>query len=160
MKLTNDNVAEHFSKGDITNAQGSNMFIEEDTIYSYGHHYKIAVRLTPDQKFATGIDHVYNPERYSSTTNKHQAVVRRYLQSYIAIPDCNTEETFLRGYLEELKLEVEEVKTKQSKLKAKGKRFYQFESKIDTMSERVKEVEHFTVSLYGGQAIHFIKQAA
>jgi len=159
MKFTNTNLAEKYAQG-ATEGNGSNMFIENDTIYSYGHHYKIAVRLSPDQKFATGVNHVYNPDRFSSTTNKHQANVRYNLQSYIAIPDCNIEETFLRSYLNELKLEVEEVKAKQSKLKAKGKRFYQFESKIDTMSERVKEVEHFTVSLYGGQAIHFIKQAA
>ena len=148
-----------YSKGE-TEGTGSNMFIEGDTIYSYGKHYKIAVRLNPDQKFATSVSHVYNPERYGSTTNKHQAYVRRNLQSYIAIPDCNIEEQFLRDYLNKLKLEVEEVKAKQSKLKTKGKHFYQFESKIESMTERVKEVECFTVALYGGQAIHFIKQAS
>jgi len=156
MKMSNTLLAEKYALG-ATEGTGSNMFIEDDTIYSYGNHYKIAVRLNPSQKFATGISHVYNPDRYSSTTNKHQAYVRQNLQSYIAIPDCNTDESFLRSYLNKLKLEVEEVKTKQSKLKTKGKRFYQFESKIESMTERVKEVEHFTVALYGGQAIHFIK---
>jgi len=159
MKYNNTILAEKYAQG-ATEGNGSNMFIEEDTIYSYGHHYKIAIRLNPDQKFATNVSHVYNSERYSSTTNKHQAYVRYNLQSYIAIPDCNIEETHLRNYLNELKLEVEEVQAKQSKLKTKGKRFYQFESKIAGMAERVKEVEHFTVALYGGQAIHFIKEAA
>lgn len=157
--MNNLTLAEQFAKGE-TDGTGSNMFIKGNAIYSYGDHYKIAVRLSPDQRFATNVDHVYNPERYSSTTNKHQAYVRRNLQSYIAIPDCNIEEQFLRGYLNELKLEVEEVRAKQSKLKTKGPRFQQFQDKIDTMNERVKEVEQFTVALYGGQAVHFIKEAS
>lgn len=158
-KMNNSTLAEKYAQGS-TEGQGSNMFIEGDVIYSYGHHYKIAMRLNPDQKCATGINHVYNPDRYSSTTNKHQAHVRSNLQSYIAIPDCNIEEEFLRNYLEELKKEVEGVKAKQSKLTTKGKRFYQYDSKIAEMTERVKEVERFTVALYGGQAVHFIKNAA
>jgi len=28
------------------------------------------------------------------------------------------------------------------------------------MTERVKEVENFTTALYGGQAVHFIKEVA
>jgi len=157
--MNNLTLAEQFAKGE-TSGTGSNMFIDQDTIYSYGRHYKIAVRLNPTQKFSSNISFVYNPERYSSTTNKHQSYVRSNLQSYIAIPDCNIEEQFLRDYLNKLKLEVDEVKAIQSKLKTKGKRFYQFENKIETMTERVKEVEHFTTALYGGQAIHFIKEAS
>jgi len=156
--MNNQILAEQYSKGETTGS-GSNMFIENDTIYSYGRHYKIAVRLNPTQKFATNLSHVFNADSNSNTTAKHKAHVRSNLHSYIEIPECNIDEEFLRNYLEELKLEVDEVKTKQSKLKTKGKRFYQFESKIETMIERVKEVEHFTVALYGGQAIHFIKQA-
>jgi len=159
MAYQNEILAEKFAKGE-TEGTGSNMFIKQDAIYSYGDHYKIAVRLNPTQKFATNVSFVYNPERYSSTTNKHQAYVRRNLQSYIAIPDCNIEEQFLRSYLNELKLEVEEVQAKQSKLKTKGKRFDQFQVKIADMTERVKEVENFTTALYGGQAVHFIKEVA
>lgn len=157
--MNNLTLAEQFAKGE-TDGTGSNMFIKNNAIYSYGDHYKIAVRLSPTQKFATNVSFVYNPERYSSTTNKHQSYVRRNLQSYIAIPDCNIEEQFLRGYLNELKLEVEGVQAKQSKLKTKGPRFQQFKDKIDTMDERIKEVEQFTANLYGGQAVHFIKEAA
>jgi len=155
-KLSNPILAEKFAKG-ATEGKGNNMFIENDTIYSYGHHYKIAVRLNPDQKFATNVNFVYNPDRYSATTIKHQSHVRYNLDSYIAIPDCNIEEEFLRNYINELKLEVDSVKAKQLKLKTKGVRFQQFQDKIDAMIERVKEVENFTVALYGGQAIHFIK---
>ncbi len=157
--MNNQILAEQYAKGETTGS-GSNMFIENDTIYSYGRHYKIAVRLNTDQKFATNVSHIFNADSNSNTTAKHKAYVSRYLKSYIAIPECNIEETFLRGYVNKLKIEVDEVRAKQSKLKTKGKRFYQFESKIETMTERVKEVEHFTVALYGGQAIHFIKEVA
>ena len=62
-KVTNTTLAENYGKGE-TCGQGSNMFIENDTIYSYGHHFKLAVRLNPDQEFATNVKHVYNSERY------------------------------------------------------------------------------------------------
>lgn len=158
-RYNNEVLAEQFAKG-ITEGQGSNMFIEGDTIYSYGHHYKIAIKLNPTQEFATNVKHVFNAESNSNTTAKHKSYVRRNLQSYIEIPDCNIEEKFLREYLNNLKIEVDEVRAKQSKLKTKGVRYNQFSNKINDMMERVKEVERFTVSLYGGQAVHFIKEVA
>ena len=158
--MNNEILAEIFGRKDATEGAGSNMMIEDDTIYSQGKHYKIAVRLNPDQKFATGVSHIYNPDFYSKSTCKHQAYVRRNLQSYIAIPDCNIEEQTLRNYVNELRLEIDTVKDKQSKLKAKGKRFYQFESKISTMTDSMNAVNNFTVSLYGSQAIDFIKKAS
>lgn len=155
--MNNSILAEKFGQG-ATEGQANNMFIEGETIYSYGHHFKIATRLTPDQKFATGVDFVYNSERYGSATDKHQSHVRSNLSSFIAIPDCNLEESVLRDYVKELRIEVNEVKAKQDKLKTKGVRFQQFENKIAEMTERVNEVNNFTVALYGGQAVHFIKE--
>ena len=157
--MNNRDLCRVYAQGTVTNASGSNMFIEDDTIYSYGHHYKIAVRLNPAQKFATNISHVYNDTSNSNTTAKHKAYVRGELTSYIAIPNCDIEEKPLRDYLIQLKLEVDEVEAKQSKLKTKKVRYQQFQDKIAVMTERVKEVEHFTVALYGGQAIQFIKEA-
>jgi len=158
--MNNEKLAEKYGLG-ATEGQGSNMFIREETIYSYGTHFKIAVRLNPDKRFSTNVDHVFNSKKYSNSTAKQQSYVRRNLKSYIEIPDCNIEEDFLRSYLNELKLEVESEQLKQSKLtNKKGKRFLQMQSKIVGMTNRVKEVEFFTTALYGGQAIHFIKEAA
>lgn len=159
-KVSNQKLAEMYGQGE-TDGIGSHMFIREDTIYSYGEHFKMAVRLSPDQKFATNFEHVFNSKGYSNSTAKQQSYVRSNLKSYIEIPDCNIEEDFLRNYLEELKREVEAEQSKQSKLKnIKGKRFLQIQSKIVGMVRRVKEVEFFTTALYGGQAIHFIKEAS
>lgn len=158
-KMSNEKLAEQYGQG-ATEGQGSHMFIREDTIYSYGEHFKIAVRLNPDKRFSTNVDHVVNSKGYSNSTAKQQSYVRRNLKYYIEIPDCNIEEKFLRNYLNELKLEVESEKAKQAKLKnIKGKRFLQIQSKIVGMINRVKEVEFFTTALYGGQAVHFIKEA-
>ena len=155
--MNNQDLASVYAQGTVTNASGSNMFIEDDTIYSYGKHYKIAVRLNPAQEFATSVKHVFNADSNSNTTASHKAHVRIYLQSYIEIPECNIEEQFLRVYVNKLKIEVDEVKAKQSKLKTKKVRYQQFQDKIVRMTERVKEVEHFTTALYGGQAVDFIK---
>lgn len=91
MSITNMNntqvalkFAEHKTKG-----KGSNMFIDDDTIYSYGYHFPIARH--------TGIyfrDHIhtdmndleivlFNSRRYSNSTSKHQAKVRS------ALSDCH-----------------------------------------------------------------------
>lgn len=159
MKVSNDILSQNFAVG-ATDGQASNMFIREDTIYSYGLHFKIAVRLTQMEKFATNVEHVFNSKTYSNSTSQQQSKVRSNLRSYIELPNCDYSEKTLRAYVEELKAEVKEIQEAQGKLKTKGKRFAQLENKIVNAKERAKEVEMFTIALYGGNAIHFIKEAA
>jgi len=155
--IPNYKLAELFSKGEQSGL-GSNMFIEDNTIYSYGHHFKIAQRLNPDQEIATGYRYVYNFEYYSASTARHQKQVRDNLNRYIEIPGCDIEEAFLRKYAQQLASELEEIKTKQSKLKTKGVRFQQYQAKIEETHARYNEVYSFLSNLYGGQAIQFIKE--
>ena len=49
-----------------TTGKASNMFIEGDTIYSYGYHFPIAKRIN------NGF--LYNPETYSAITSKQQSL--------------------------------------------------------------------------------------
>ena len=156
-QVSNGTLSELYVKGEQS-GQGSNMFIKGETIYSYGEHYKIATRLNPQQKFATNMEYVFNSDVYSNTTAKHRAHVRSNLRSYIELPNCNFEEQSLISYIEELKAEINKIVEKQSKLKNKGKLFYQYQSKIDLSTQRVKEVENFKIALYGGNAVHFIKE--
>ena len=158
-KVSNEKLAELYAMGE-TSGQGSNLFIRGDTIFSYGEHFKIAVRLTKMEQFASNVEHVFNSKTFSNSTSKQQSQVRSNLRSYIELPDCDYSEKTLRAYVEELKAKVTEIQTQQSKLKTKGKRFAQIQNKIVEAQERAKEVEMFTVSLYGGNAIHFIKEAA
>lgn len=83
MKSHND-VAKDFVNGE-TESKGSRVFIEGDSIFSYGHHFKIAQRY-----FKDGIDYLFNPQSYSKSTSCHQSYVRRYLQGVILeVMDCN-----------------------------------------------------------------------
>ncbi len=158
-QVSNEKLAELYSRGEQS-GQGSNMFIKGETIYSYGEHYKIATRLNPQQKFATNIEYVFNSDGYSNTTAKHKAHVRSNLRSYIELPSCDFEEQSLISYIEELKAEINKIVENQSKLKKKGKKFQQYQDKIVLATQRVKEVENFKIALYGGNAVHFIKEVA
>lgn len=159
MKVSNELLAKNFVCGS-TEGQGSNMFIQGDTIYSFGLHFKIATRLTPTEKFATNVEYVFNIKGYSNCTAKHKNHVRGNIRSGIGLPDCDYSEKTLRAYVDELKAEVKVIQETQDKLKTKGKRFEKLQQEIVDAKARVKEVEMFTIALYGGNAIHFIKEAS
>lgn len=66
-----DEIADAFANGATSGHNYSDsMFIEGDTIYSYGHHFPIAV---VDRKNKTA---EFNEDKYSVTTGKHKSKVR------------------------------------------------------------------------------------
>jgi hypothetical protein len=67
--MANNTLAKKFSEGDKT-GKGNNMFIEGNTIYSYGRHFPIAHRLP------SGL-YLINKDKYSVSTGKHQSYVKR-----------------------------------------------------------------------------------
>jgi hypothetical protein len=77
--MTNSSIITKFIKGATTGTirrnnpyTGGNhtpLFIEGDTLFSYGHHYPLAKRL-PDGSLWV------NDQRYSATTSKHASLVR------------------------------------------------------------------------------------
>jgi hypothetical protein len=60
-----------------SHGKGSSMFFENESIYSYGHHFKIAQIIEHNGKKAV----LFNDARYSNTTNKHQILVKRAVPS-------------------------------------------------------------------------------
>lgn len=68
MTISHKDLAYKFAHG-ATKGNGSNMFIDGDTIYSYGHHFPIAKR------FRDG--YLFNPGTYSVSTSAHQGCVFR-----------------------------------------------------------------------------------
>ncbi len=80
--LTQRKLAQDFIRGE-TEGRASHMFINNDTIYSYGRHFPIAVRIE-DFEF------VYNTEKYSMTTTRHQSIVATAIGNNIMwqAPDC------------------------------------------------------------------------
>ena len=71
--MKNSQLAENFAEGE-TKGNGNNMFIEGNTIYSYGHHFPIAVKMKDGSC-------IFNADGYSVTTSKHKGYVRRALES-------------------------------------------------------------------------------
>ena len=63
--VSNNKILENFTNGEIKgkNATGS-LFIEHDTIYSYGYHYPLARRVS-DNKY------IVNNRKVSKTTSRH-----------------------------------------------------------------------------------------
>ncbi len=76
--MTNKQIINKFVNGAESgkNSNGS-LFIEGDTLYSYGYHYPLARR--ENGKFWV------NGERYSVTTSKQASMVRRAIPSSLLI---------------------------------------------------------------------------
>lgn len=70
--LSNADVARRFAERKTT-GKSRNMFIEGDSVYSYGRHFPIAKRIGPGE-------YLFNTESYSMSTSKHQAYVSRALR--------------------------------------------------------------------------------
>lgn len=70
--MKNATLAQKYAQGQ-QNGKTGNMFIEGDTIYSYGRHFPIATRLKEGVYFVT-------TRRYSPTTQRHTAHVRLALK--------------------------------------------------------------------------------
>ena len=65
--MTNKKIAEQYAHHALK-GEGSHLFIEGDTIYSYGHHFPIATRLK-------GGIYLFNASGYSNTTRRHKSRV-------------------------------------------------------------------------------------
>lgn len=85
--MNNKQLAKRFAEG-ATSGKASNMFIEGDTIYSYGYHFKIAQRLNTNDIV------IVNSDSYSNSTSKHQGHVRGYLNYdyIIEAPGCRLQD--------------------------------------------------------------------
>lgn len=90
MGLSNGELARRFAAGD-RKGKGSHLFIEGDTIYSYGFHFPIARR---DRVYT----YVVNTNGYSSTTARHKSLVLGAIgDKFLLLPECDLtriEETY------------------------------------------------------------------
>lgn len=96
--MNHADLCSHFVSGD-TDGKASSMFIDGEVLYSYGYHFKLAMRLMHGE-------FLYNPDYYSSSTCKHQCRIKQALQydTYWDCPDCDVEQMpgYLEGRIEEL----------------------------------------------------------
>ena len=79
--MKNQKLASLFAQGAIS-GRGFNMFIEGDTIYSYGYHFPIANKGY----------YLFTTRKYGSTTAKHMCYVKTSLPAskIINISNCNS----------------------------------------------------------------------
>ena len=85
MGYSNYDVAHRFATGIGNRCTGSNMFFEGNIIYSYGYHFPMAIKWNGYV--------LYNDERYSISTCKHQGYVLGAC-SHMDIVHCATLEHF------------------------------------------------------------------
>lgn len=95
--MNNSQVAQAFAKGAIKGT-GSNMFIDGQTIYSYGYHFPIARHIGAKVV-------LFNANGYSNSTAKHKNHVSSALAYFTVIqcPDCAIEkaEDYLREQIKD-----------------------------------------------------------
>jgi hypothetical protein len=69
--VSNKKLAQMFAGG-ARKGRSNSMFIEDDVVYSYGHHFPIAVRRRRGE-------YDFNEDRYSNTTARHKSHIRNAL---------------------------------------------------------------------------------
>ena len=80
MSMSNKSIVERFAKGG-TSGKSHNMFIDENVLYSYGHHFPLLARMS------WGL--LQNADKYSVTTAKHQSIASRYADILIPFSCLN-----------------------------------------------------------------------
>jgi len=73
--LAQSELVERFVKHNATRGKASNMFIDGDTLYSYGYHFPLLVRLY--------WGYLQNADRYSPTTSIHQGLTSQYADALV-----------------------------------------------------------------------------
>lgn len=119
--MNNTDIANRFSRL-YTSGKGSNMFIDGDTIYSYGYHFPIAKHT--DKIYRGQRIVLYNSRGYSNSTSRHQAHVRS------ALSDCFLLTVNLsnnpKQWAGELNDRIEEARNKKQRARSEHmKNYYQ-----------------------------------
>jgi hypothetical protein len=115
--LTNSKVAEYFAKGE-TRGSSKRMFINEDTIYSYGYHFKIAIRVPEKLIPIFGVKFIVNSNGYSNSTAKHKSNVTgaifRTDNTYISLPGCDYSADTLDQLIKDLHNDLKKMRKSKS----------------------------------------------
>jgi hypothetical protein len=105
--FSNSELAHVWAQQSQEAGRGSNFFFEGTSIFSWGHHFKIAEFITaPNGETVV----LYNPSRCSSSTGKHQHSVRRAVPDYYRNFDCACGKWGDWDYNREVANRVKEIK--------------------------------------------------
>jgi hypothetical protein len=122
MTIKNSELAEMFAKGGEGKLNGSHMFIEGDTIYSYGYHFPIAKRFDAGR-------FIFTTSGYSVSTSIHKGHVRRALngKELIFLPKCDVNQSIEQKGRNEK--EIAEIKDKLKRVRTENSRMH-YEDRI------------------------------
>jgi len=89
-----------------TDVKVNSVFSDKGVLYSYGYHFPMLVRLNDG--------YIYNKDKYSPTTSKHQSIVRSYLEqkkiSYIEMNTRQIKELLLNPNITDIRfITIEEL---------------------------------------------------
>lgn len=101
--MSHRDLAESFANG-ATNGKGSRMFIENDTIYSYGYHFPIARRKKGY--------YIFNNDSYSSSTSRHKNYVETALSNERVIKIKSCDENLLEEQIKSNEERIEVLRKK------------------------------------------------
>lgn len=79
--MNTDQVCTRFYEGKRTNGKANSVYFDGNTLYSYGTHFPMAVRVGKNL-------YAWNENRYSNTTSKHQS--KAWDPTVLYIP-CDTQ---------------------------------------------------------------------
>jgi len=136
MTKRNSEVAKMFAHGE-TEGKSRHMFIDGDTIYSYGSHFPIAKKLNNDII-------LFNTSGYSSTTRHHKSLVFSALSAVygtiIQLPDCDTQNAQMQ-----MEMNTERIAVFKKKLKNARTMHSYYESGIKNFEEQNKLIEEIII---------------
>ena len=133
--VSHSDLATQFAQGKIK-GKGNSMFIDEDTIYSYGYHFPVAVRYN---KY--GIDYLFNSLGYSPSTGCHKSYVFRAITGVVLeIRDCDVSKA--RVQIKSNKDEITEYEDKLTRARADNS-ITCYKNRIEHLKEQNKLLEKF-----------------
>jgi len=100
--MNNSQVAHIWANQSKTTAKGSNFFFNNNSIYSYGHHFEVG-RLVQTEKGNKTIA-LFEPRTYSNSTGKHQSLAKNAVHGLhesfdFQLPSYDlTRDDFLRAF--------------------------------------------------------------
>ena len=133
--VSHGELAKLFSDG-AEKGTGSRMFIEGDTIYSYGHHFPIAKR--------TEWGYLFNSDEYSSSTSAHKGYVETAI-SGVVVHIMNCDIAYADKQIAYNEKEIEELRGKIQRARKDGIK-EAYKERIEWLKEQNKLLKK-----YGGK---------
>lgn len=102
---SNAEVAHVWAQQSQSEGRGSHFFFEGKSIYSYGHHFKIAEFVKPDVV-------LFNEDNYSPSTGRHKNIVSHAIvhKTVFVVPSFEDHNENVLNYVAHVKDEIERFK--------------------------------------------------